>query len=40
MVLETVFYAFGYFFTDPIMEIGALCFVIVLTLIIIYYSSR
>jgi len=40
MIIDTVFFAFNYFFGATIMEILAVAFFIVFVLIILYYTNR
>jgi len=40
MTIETVFTAFGLFFSDFFLEIGGIAFFIVFVLIILYYTNR
>jgi len=40
MTIDTVFYAFSYFYSIPIMELLAVAFLVVFILIILYYTIR
>lgn len=40
MTIDTVFYAFSYFYSDIIEQLIAVAFLFVFVLIILYYTNR
>jgi hypothetical protein len=40
MTIDTVYYAFDYFFGATMLELIAVAFIVVLILIILYYTNR